>query len=257
MRDFRKMRNPGQKHHRKSHSTMEVDFPMGYVFVWCTSRSGHNFIINNIYSWLGDPDRKQRRYVNGEDSWPDRLYTVVNWNAFNRSPGSIKIILIRDLLNWFASKVYRKRLHDKPKDVEMKAIRADIQRWKKIANYYFSDLHPLMSGAYKINYDEFVISEDYRRKICSEIGGTYNEDYLHIVTKEGGGSSFTGLNQINGNYTDVINRYKKLEGLDEVVSLLFEDPEVLYLYLDNFDVSKEKDDFLERQMFKSTDWGNP
>ena len=44
-----------------------------------------------------------------------------------------------------------------------------------------------------VSYPLFCKDEEYRRGICTLLGGKYNEDKLNHISSEGKGSSFDGL----------------------------------------------------------------
>lgn len=84
-----------------------------YFFLLANSRSGHNFIKGNIQSWTNDLEEKHRKYVNLENPLlEDVRYTL---GDFSRYSGSIGVLNIRSLLNWYSSLFYFiSRQPDKP-----------------------------------------------------------------------------------------------------------------------------------------------
>lgn len=80
-----------------------IDYKFGYFLNVALSRSGHNFIRENIQSWTRDLDREKRYYANLENMIPENVVTYISSVDFSLNPYSIKIFILRDLLNWFSA----------------------------------------------------------------------------------------------------------------------------------------------------------
>lgn len=216
------------------------EYPFGYYLHIAVSRSGHNFVVRNIESWI-DPSYK-RRYVNLENFSPEYYSISISESNHNRFKSSICVIQTRDLLNWFASMVY----FGKP--VNVYRLKNYINIWLEINKEYFLETNYLPNNFIRILYDDFFKSEIYRRNICEKIrDAKYNEKMLNYVPDRGEGSSFDGLKyQDMGQKMDVLNRYKQISDEKKWVwKILKDNSEAIELYLKHFDVSKEQKMFIE------------
>jgi hypothetical protein len=72
----------------------------GPFFNMGLSRSGHNFIKENIESWIPG-----RMYINLENYAPEEFMEFMEGDIINKSlyNSSIKVFSVRDLLNWYTS----------------------------------------------------------------------------------------------------------------------------------------------------------
>ena len=110
-----------------------------------------------------------------------------------------------------------------------------INSWAEIAREVFG-LTNYISNGIPVVYDLFVESEDYRRVICSQLGGEYNEEYLDFIPAPGRGSSFDGFDlQGAGSQMKVKERYRTYSGNSTYKENLRRYPEILQLYRDTFD----------------------
>jgi len=125
-------------------------------------------------------------------------------------PG-IKLLIWRDFDDWLASSITKahkigatRNVSDIPNYLDKivstyKAIIAEV----KHSHYYRADV--------VIHYDEFVEHRDYRKFICSEVGGEYNESDLNKVPRNGHYSSFDADKfQDRGSEMNVLNRAKDI-----------------------------------------------
>jgi len=171
------------------------------------ARSGHNFVLQNVLSWLDN----HQRYVhhNLESIDPARLTTN------HLKHGGIKLLIYRDFDDWLASlimKSYKNRptrsMNDIPTyiDNNCKKYWAVIQEVKS-PKYY--------TPRTVIHYDEFVESRKYRQKICDELKGAYSEDRLDYVPPNGFHSSFDGKKyQGKGSQMNVLDRVSDIMKTD-------------------------------------------
>jgi hypothetical protein len=158
-----------------------------HITTLSTARSGHNFVLANIYSWkLGD-----FAHHNLENIEPNRLTP----NHLNH--GGMKVLIWRDFDDWLASIImmsYKKRptrsMEDIPEYIR-KVVKVYIAIGQEIKHpQYFNADHV-------IHYDEFAGSHKYRKNVCNAMGGTYSEKNLDFVPRQGHGSSFDGRD-LNG-----------------------------------------------------------
>ena len=212
-------------------------------------RSGHNFIRFNVCSWLGlDP---RSFYLNYEGIPPSRLKARmksdnrVRGNIFERRgihyivPRTIKIISNRDLLDWMAS-MYKSRENKSASETHI-----NLGSWAEYTReiYGMTNHFP---GAVGIIYDLFATSETYRRVICDNVGGEYNEEYLNFVPPPNRGSSFDQMNfQGQGSSMSTTKRYLAYIHNSTYRENLERYPEVVELYKSTFKPSPQKLTFLE------------
>lgn len=167
------------------------------------SRSGHFFVQHVLKSWLSTT------VYNAENLRPRQL----RWAPFRSN--TIIVIQTRDLLNWYAS-VARSILAARVDPSVFRFVLKDkAMIWMAITRAFY-DLHPHRQylGEYpvvKIMYDQFVNSKEYRRRVCDQLGGNYNERMLNHVPREGQGSSFDGMEYARrGTRMDTLTRYTQL-----------------------------------------------
>jgi hypothetical protein len=219
----------------------EGTFSLGYFLYIANSRSGHNFIKKNIFSFLNDESISKRFYVNLENFSP-KEFNRISTNLLPND-NSIYIISTRDLLNWYASGIRQKKKHNENLNVE-EISNLFLTKWLEIANEYFNPEY--VPEFIRVYYDDFVKSESYRRSICDKVNGDYNEDLLNFVTIAGGHSSFDGDKyQDRGSEMKVLERYKLWESTSDPFLLKLKEHPALEFYLKNFDVDKDKKKFIK------------
>jgi len=163
------------------------------------ARSGHNFVLQNVLSWIGGKDL----YVhhNLESVRPELLMPN------HLKHGGPRLLIWRDFDDWLASSIAKakkigatRNASDIPSYLEKiistyKAIMAEV----KCPRYYNADC--------VIHYDEFVESRSYRESVCSNLNGEYNESELNFVPRNGHYSSFDADRyQGEGSKMNVLNR---------------------------------------------------
>jgi hypothetical protein len=151
-------------------------------------RSGHAFVGNMIKSWC--PNSNYHDLEN------------MNPGGFAMSEPGVIVLQTRDLLNWYAS--YYQQIQQ-PNMVT-------VLKWFNITREYFEPDKLEGYDVVNVAYEDFFASRAYRQGICAQIEGEYNEEWLNKITKNGGGSSFTGLEK-NGNAQElqVLDRYKQVD----------------------------------------------
>lgn len=108
----------------------------------------------------------------------------------DKSP-DLKIIIIRDPLNWAASVIKRVgSLSLKFDDVKIDSDKC-LERYKESYALYKS------SDYYGINYNKWFIDYNYRRSIESDLSLIETDNGINKVMEYGSGSSFDGL-EYNG-----------------------------------------------------------
>lgn len=140
------------------------------------------------------------------NSFPDEFYFLQK---------SKKIVLLRDLLNVLSS---RYAANKKPIG---KRVTFEIND-NKIKSWVFS----ATSSEFKIKYEDWLMSKEYRDNICKSLN-ILNRDLTNHVSSAGGGSSFSGLSPINKDR--LLNRSKEINL-----------PEEWKVYLDNIEVIRAR-----------------
>ena len=171
-------------------------------------RSGHNFIHEQLKSWDVD---KQLLIYNCEDMLPanyekEKYAIVASGQRIDTQLETIKIIVVRDLLNWWAS--YLKWGQKTPFMLASEKLRYAFTIWN--AQVLEAFLGRFMHFPTPCEYDVFKTSRYYRNALCQSIGGLfYNEKQLDFVPSSGGGSSFSGTS-IKGSELETAYRYKQI-----------------------------------------------
>lgn len=253
------------------------------------SRSGHNFARVNILSWFGLKQPDDIDYRNLEN------YHLTNFKSgIEKLPAeiydeSIKVLMLRDLLNWYTSyfylflnlikersfiledesplstriinkktKTYRlvhfknqriKKIYLKTytlKEIKLtNQMRVGLDTWLENAKEFKKDTN-ILEGFTHIYYDKFFVDQDYRKSICSDLGGEYNEEKLNKVPSMGNFSTFD-----SNDYQDkgqdmkkVLGRYKNWKDEHKKYLDMMFNHDAFQYYLDNFEVSDEKKSFI-------------
>lgn len=203
------------------------------------TRSGHNFLRYNLCSWLQiDP---RAHYWNFEDIFPENVKEKINQKCQkikkHREPNLnfIYVISNRDLLNWIASIYKQQENHNQ-------FTKVILDHWVATTKEIFNETNYLPNKI-PIIFDKFVKERSYRLKICNQIKGKYNEDFISHVPRANQGSSFDQLKfQNKGHKMEVTTRYKAY-----LTNTLFRANiygEALDLYQKYFELDQEKRNFI-------------
>lgn len=232
------------------------------LIIISNSRSGHNFIKINFLSWLGvleeDDFYKSKnnyrgfKYLNLENSTPYMLKQKMHSAGINPNSNNLILTVIRDYLNWLASYTLlcRDAMNRKNPYADFTMIDPSISLWVKLAKFIFEEKNK--NGIISVNYDCFRKREDYRKLLCSKIGGNYNENFLYKVTKQGFFSSFDGKKHKNNSLEmNLDERYLMILDTDEAqiyMDALRRNPEALGIYLKHFNVDDKKRNFIQENI---------
>jgi hypothetical protein len=166
------------------------------------ARSGHNFIIQNIMSWFDD---NSLVHHNLENIAPRDLMPL------HLSHGGIRVLIYRDFDDWLASSImksYSGNTH-RIRDTLPSYILSVVSKYFEIRQEAKSPMY--FKNAIVIHYDKFVNSREYRKAICSAVGGEYSEDKINFVPANGHHSSFDGNEfQGRGSEMNVLNRSEQI-----------------------------------------------
>lgn len=121
-------------------------------------------------------------------TFPDEFYFLKN---------SKKIVLVRDIVNVLASR-YKASIGPISKHIAFDINVNKINAWIKGA----------ISKELKIKYEDWLISKEYRDSICEGLN-IDNRDLTDHISSAGGGSSFSGI--VNVNKHRLLNRSKEVD----------------------------------------------
>jgi len=206
------------------------------------SRSGHNWIMAMVQSWVW-PNVVERY----ENVYPERF--TYHFGQRDHVIGSMMppVLVVRDYLNWCAS--YLKYRCNVPAGGpnRFKSINGATLFWLAItreALRHTCHIDPVVV----VYYDEFVLNETYRRDICGQLGGSYDESMIDRVPCAGGYSSFDGRkHERSGSEMDVTNRFKwffTAEG-NYYMKFVRDNMEALEFYAANFMLDDQRRELVE------------
>ena len=188
-------------------------------------RSGHNFVRNQIESWTGET------VINYEDLRP-----------INYTGNTVNIIVVRDLLNWWAS--YLKWITKDGLDHHVcseKQLNNAFSIWDDITKEAFGITNYIPDKVI-VNYDDFKKSQSYRISICSMILGSYNESRLDEVVSAGGGSSFD-YHKLLGTKLETDLRYNQIMKSDLknlYLIMLMRNKQSIDIYTECFELTRNQ-----------------
>lgn len=239
-----------KKTENETHLLDVIPHPSNFFIIISNSRSGHNFVKENIMSWKNEENFFPSNYINLENIHPEDFKERTKNYEFEKYPINLFILHTRDLLNWFASLIHfvsRERYWKSQPDIREK-IKKHALAWIAINKEFFDETNYLSNECIRVIYDDFFQSREYRQNICQQISGAeYNENRQNVVTLNGGGSSFDKFDyQDRASEMQVLERYKQVrEEYLGVWKILKEYPEAIELYLKHFEVSDEKKEFID------------
>jgi hypothetical protein len=132
-----------------------------------------------------------------EDYGPDVSLLHTFPNEFHFLKDSKKIVLVRDIVNVLASR-YKASTGPIGKLVAFDVNVNKINAW----------ITGAISQEFKIKYEDWLISKEYRDSICEHLNIT-NRDLTDHVSSAGGGSSFSGMLKVNKD--KLLNRSKEVD----------------------------------------------
>lgn len=111
----------------------------------------------------------------------------------------VNVIVLRDAFNFMASRYKRNQ------QTEHDMIGRALHDWKIHAKEFLGYTHNL-DNLICINFNKWVYSISYKKKIAKKLNMPYSEKGFYEVPKYGNGSSFSGLNYLKSR--DVLHRWK-------------------------------------------------
>jgi len=203
------------------------------------SRTGHNFVMNQVQSWF--PDEFRPQMLNYENIKAEDLHrTIFKWIEAGQieEGATIKCVyIIRDLLNWWAS--YLKFVPDVAHRNYQNMFDVWVSHVKEA--YELTYYTPLK---YVVNYDTFRDRQYYREWLCDNLGGMYSEERIDFVPEAGKGSSFDGF-RLPGRLLNTGKRWKRMTKVSYYRMMLEGNPEAVDLYKRNFNLTEEQAKFID------------
>jgi len=201
-----------------------------------SSRSGHNFIVNNLLTYFKGGEYIHRNFENSD---PQQLTDI----PYIYDKDNLKVVILRDYLNLIASLVkfwQTQRNYD---------VVNTARLYIPMAQEYLGHTNHLNKDA-GIYYDHFKKSVVYRKSIAKQLGGEYNSSMLEVVPKNGGASSFDQKRYDGkGSKMATLDRWLQVfrdpELCGEYLRVLRETKNNVEFYRNNFYVDKEKSRFLK------------
>lgn len=205
------------------------------LICFANSRSGHNFIMRNLAKWhirdLQIFDMVNIPLINY------KKFSIKN-NINTNFDKNIKVIVIRDLLNWIISIFLFKNKFNR--EIEFK-----MDYWNETVKEFFGETNFIGEDTIKIYFDKFLFDVSYRNKILLDFP-KYKEEDMDFMPSEGGGSSFDGLKFQNyGTQMKVLNRFELIPLYPEILDILKKNSESVRLYNKYFKPSEEKKEILK------------
>ena len=223
------------------------------ILILACSRSGHHAIIN----WLTNQCKGHIKYYNNcEKGWGEgmfkpnkkrvesfgvtsddfvtNLYTIEDFNMeyckkynffnFTSLPQykiDLVIIINRDFRNWVSSRIVGggEGLNNliSTNNGETPAVK----KWAMLVKESLGETNLLNGNSYSINFNDWYSSDEYRKQICLDLGLEFSDKGFREVSHAGGGSSFSGVEILDSQKLDVLNRYKKLENDERYNKVLY------------------------------------
>ena len=210
---------------------------MKNIIVIACCRSGHNFVMEQIRSWdMGHAllhnfeDVRPENYQGRFDYW--RQAGVID-NYFDVNI----VIVVRDLLNWWASYLKWAERTDTRNEEKYKHA---FMIWKEQVREAF-DITRHIPGIVDITYDSFKNDPAIRIGLCNVLCGNYSEKLIDKVPEAGRGSSFD--KDIPGSKMKTDLRYQQIMNTplkDQYLDMLSQHPEAIQLYKTHFNLTAEQ-----------------
>jgi hypothetical protein len=227
--------------------------------VWAMRRSGQHAVLHFLYRMYDPP----KAFFNNRKAWRETFHTnkkdiadgdvsgdlelfMVNYEDHDvreglaaperliqdyqehvgRALDSRYLLVLRDPFNLFSSRLnhgegrrIRRQIFENPERA--------ITLWKNHA-YEFTGRTKIFPDLVTVNYNRWVMDEDYRRDLAERCGRHYSSADWNLVTREGGGSTFDKRRIERADRMRLFERWK--ESRDEpAYRRLFQDRELVDL----------------------------
>jgi hypothetical protein len=132
--------------------------------------------------------------------------------ALGPSRRRLDVIVLRDHLNLFASRIRRVRLGSaRPRESLPNALRAR-RLYPGYAREFLGETHHAGDGAIAISFNRWFADESYRRDLSARLGGVWSDATLDRLAPEGAGSSFDGERYLDrAREMDVLGRWRGMQ----------------------------------------------
>lgn len=186
------------------------------IIYWIKSGYRKAFRVNNLKIGRQIPLKRKSHnlFVNFEDYTFRTTKLVSNEQKFE--PGTRRFyLIIRDPFNLFASRFTLQSIEKTKWKARIKHQKSKVDQlrdlWIDHAKNFLND----KTSVVKINYNEWVASEDYRTELANRLGIKPHLYFVNYVPLPGEGSSFD-TRKIPGQKMKVFDRWQQLE--DQVFS---------------------------------------
>ena len=242
------------------------------------SRSGHLFIMSNIFSWLGCIEEwNGLKFYNLENMDPanlsnrkafsikppkglsdkDKKYYILKNRKIDFNQNVLTVVSTRDYLNWAASLIkLSKDVSQKDGDGYdyLKYRFIDLSTsdvWLNISKEVKGETN-YIPNSIKIVYDDFKNNKHYRIGICNDINGIYDEKRLNKLSVVADGSSFDKLNfkntasnmKTDERYLQMINE----PSFNKYIEFINHNKEALDFYINNFHLTDDQKHFIKEYL---------
>ena len=221
---------------------------MKQILITGCSRSGHNFVADQIDYW--NQDRKYE--IIRSDDYHPKLHGRKAIDLYkygipaDEKKGIVAIWILRGFTNWLAS--YMMWITDKgTRPISETNLAQAIDTWKEhVRAYQFTKG---IQGAVNIfiKYEDFTFHPEARKKTAGHLGLPWYDDRIHIRSTQGRGSSFEYWIQV-GARSETQQRYKKVHPqiLDQLYrDVLINSKDAVELYKDNWTIPREERTYID------------
>ena len=166
-----------------------------------------------------------------------RVYNDKNFDSFKQLESRQKILIVRSAQNFVASCLQRKI---NPPDPDATDVGDNIAERMNLWKQHSQEALNENSEYYVILFDLWFSDENYRKKICSDLGLLFTDNGLNTVTKFGSGSSFNRQEFDNkAQKMSVLNRWMQYPDQKELFSHIDKQAYELNQRLFNFGLKKD------------------
>jgi hypothetical protein len=145
-----------------------------------------------------------------------------------KSSKQFDLLVLRDPFNLFASRLKQNFVATKTKHLPM------VEMWLEYAKEFTGESRYLKRQRICVNYNRWFVDVDYRRALAAQLEIPFSDAGLNTISAFGGGSSFDGVGDINGDRNgqarsasalDVANRWRQFAD-DPTFRQLFDSDEL-------------------------------
>jgi hypothetical protein len=177
--------------------------PPNKILFWGLSRSGNHCVIDWLLSMHQLQHRNNLRMKSTVDQ--GQLVSLENkdFSKYGAASNVRHILLLRAPFNWLASRIKRYSTSNNSRHYP------DLKLWTKYANEFLRQTNYL-TNAVLINYNQWFLSESYRRQIARQLNMKYNDETLNRIPQFGRSSFDRSKFRHNAREMEVLNRWQNL-----------------------------------------------